>query len=385
MLDREHVVVAMATQHRDERLPELVAVTVSARAEVPRAVLEVAVRTRVVVAIDAAFVRVELGVLRVAVEEQARLAENARALDRIDALPEEVRRIEVRAEDRLALEARGLHRRLAEADERVRVVDAEAGVRFPRDLDAVLRAETRLRRPVRDEHALPLVLEDGRVVRRPRAGDPVGHLVGLRAAGAAREGDHDIGAERGRELDRVDEVAVIGGRVLLVGVDGVSVHGEARERQAVVLEDALDPVLLLLGGEDLGGIEERLAGIRADRELDRIEADLRAVGGDVFEFAAGKECGHHAKLHGNLASLGAVERAENYHRTRPSARVSLANLRMRCLSRTPTPVRCRTHDPGDDRCHPRAPGGAARCPARESTRRATAGPGGAAEAGCAEA
>ena len=81
---------------------------------------------------------------------------------------------------------------------------------------------------------------------------------------------------------------------------GISVHGETGERELMILQNTLDALLLLLRCKHLGRIEEWLSRIRPDRKFDRIEANLRAVCCDVFEFAASKKCGHYAKLHRNL-------------------------------------------------------------------------------------
>ena len=87
---------------------------------------------------------------------------------------------------------------------------------------------------------------------------------------------------------------MVGGRLLLVRMHGIAVDGEARQRKAVILEDALDAILLLLRSQHFGGVEEGLPGIGADGQFDGVEADLGAVRGNIFEFTAGKECGHHA-------------------------------------------------------------------------------------------
>ena len=89
VLDREHVVVALHPEHRDERLPEFMTMAVPAGSERPGAFPQRSVGTRIEVAVDRALMGVEFGVLCVAVEEQARFTEHSRRLDGIDALPEE--------------------------------------------------------------------------------------------------------------------------------------------------------------------------------------------------------------------------------------------------------------------------------------------------------
>ena len=137
MLDRENVVVAVASQHGDERLPELMPMTVAAGSEAPGSVLEITVGTTVQVAVDRTFMRIEFGVLRVAVEEQPRFAERPRGQNGIDPLPEEMRRIEIRSKHAFAATGR-LRRLFRQSDQRVRVVDAEPWMRFPGDPDTML-------------------------------------------------------------------------------------------------------------------------------------------------------------------------------------------------------------------------------------------------------
>ena len=287
----------MAAQHADEGAPELGAVAPAAGAEVPRAALQVAVGLAVEVAVERALVAVELGVLGMHVEEEPCLAELARDEHRVHALPEEVRGIEVGAEDGLALDAGLLLRKLAELDQRLAVVDAEAGVRLPRGAHAVLGAELGLCGPVRHQHGVPLVLEDVEEVAGPRAGDPVGGLVLLRSTGAAAEGDHHLGAELRCELHRGDVVVVVLLGEALLRVHRVAVHGERGADEAAVLQDALDAVLLLLAGQHLLRVEVGLAGPGTHGKLDGAKADVGDVVADLLEGAAGEECGHDAKLH----------------------------------------------------------------------------------------
>jgi hypothetical protein len=112
------------------------------------------------------------------VEDRLLAAEQLDRLDDVDALPEQMARIEVRADLRSD--------RLAQSEQRRRVVDDEAGVHLEGDLlDAVPRRERRCLGPVRDDDVVPLPLEDLEVVVGPRARHPVRILGALVIAGAS--------------------------------------------------------------------------------------------------------------------------------------------------------------------------------------------------------
>ena len=105
MLDAQHAVVSISSQHGHERLPELIAVAVAAGAKRPGAMLEVAVVAGVEVAVDRTFNGVKLGILSVHVVQQLRLTQPPGSADRVDPLPEEMGWIQVGAERRLCSDA----------------------------------------------------------------------------------------------------------------------------------------------------------------------------------------------------------------------------------------------------------------------------------------
>ena len=87
----------------------------------------------------------------------------------IDALPEKMAGIEICAEHG----AGGI----AQAQHRLGVINEETGMRLEGDLlHAVIRREFRLLAPIGDDDFVPLPLQDGKEIRRPGAGDPVGIL-----------------------------------------------------------------------------------------------------------------------------------------------------------------------------------------------------------------
>jgi hypothetical protein len=166
VLDADYAVVTLLLEHANEWLPEFIAVAEAAGAEEPTAIVQVTIAARVERAVDLGIVRIDGRVFAVHVEDAALVTEYAGGFDRIDALPEEVRGIEVRAE----LPATGF----AEAQDGFGVVDGEAGVGFEGDLDAFVGGLGVLFGPVGDQNFVPLVLLNLLVFRRPGAGDPVG-------------------------------------------------------------------------------------------------------------------------------------------------------------------------------------------------------------------
>ena len=144
------------------------AVTEADRAEDPRAVDLVAEGLGVKHAVDGGVVGVDLGVLGVEVINGT--LQGTDGGNGIDALPDEVRGVEVRA-DHVA-------HRLAQAKQRCGIVYAEAGVHLKGDLgDAMLLGKGGGLLPIGNQNLVPLVVEDLSKIVRPGAGDPVGGLI----------------------------------------------------------------------------------------------------------------------------------------------------------------------------------------------------------------
>src|ERR1700730_3976959 len=188
VLDAQNAVVAGDAQCAHEVAPELLVLAVPDAAERPRPLRKTPVVLRVEHAVHADVRAVEIDVLGVHVEDRTRLTEFAHRNERIDALPDKVTRIEVRADLRTG--------GFAEAQHRLGVVDEEAGMRFERDLrQSGLPRERSFGLPVRDRHFVPLPFERLAVFRRPCARDPVRRASIGAVAGAAREAGDDIDAE----------------------------------------------------------------------------------------------------------------------------------------------------------------------------------------------
>ncbi len=135
MFNGDDAVIARLAQLAENSAPGVLAVAVTHGAENPRALVDAVEGRGVQDAVDRRVVGVDGGVLGMEVVDGA--LERPDGGDDVDALPEEVGGIEVRADDR----ADGL----AQAKQRGGVVDAEAGVELKGNLvDAVLLARTRL-------------------------------------------------------------------------------------------------------------------------------------------------------------------------------------------------------------------------------------------------
>src|SRR5262245_21699986 len=132
----------------------------------------------------------------------------------IDALPEEMRWIEVGAD--------GSTGGSAELEECLRVVDNEAGMHFQADLlDALAAGPIGGLRPVRDHDPVPLVLENLQVVGRPRAGDPVWAAVTGCAAWASTKGDDGVDLQLSGEAHDFSIIRIEGGRLCSLGVQWI--------------------------------------------------------------------------------------------------------------------------------------------------------------------
>ena len=137
VLDRERAVVARRAERIDELAPELDGMPGADRAEDPAPLGRPVAGDRLEHAVEREELVLEARVLRMHVED--RIAERVHAGERIHALPEQVRGIEVDAD--------ALARALAEPQHRRGVVDDEARVRLDRDANPVPLARTPRHRP----------------------------------------------------------------------------------------------------------------------------------------------------------------------------------------------------------------------------------------------
>ena len=263
MLDGQNVVVAVYAQLADDIVPLQLAVTVAHRAERPAALAEICVRSGVQHAVAGDVGAVQPCVL--GVEEMNGALQLADGHHRVDPLPEQVARVEVRADDF----AHGF----AQPKQRRRIIHAEPRVHFQRDLlNAVRRGEGGRLFPVGDQHVVPLILQCGAEIRRPGAGDPVWGFVQRAAAGAAAEPHDAADAQLLRQQYGAYEIVVIRLRDRSVGVYGVAVHAQRGNLQPVPPEGFLERAQFLFVVQQYGGVAVRLAGIAAAAHLHRLYA-----------------------------------------------------------------------------------------------------------------
>ena len=163
---------------------------------------------------------------------------------------------------------------LAQLEQRLGVIDAEAGVKLKSYLiDAVSLCERDKVFPIGNEHLVPLPLEDLAEVIRPRADDPVGVFCALVVAGAAGEGVYLMQAELLGEQNGVSDGLVILRSKLLVGVDGVAVARKGAYLHAVFGNERLELLELMLIGEQGLGVGMGVTGVAAAAYLDHLDAE----------------------------------------------------------------------------------------------------------------
>ena len=269
MLDADDVVVTHRPQRADDLLPLCHVHTVADRTEDPAAVQLVAVMLRIEHAVEGGVVLIDLRILRVEVED--RVAELANDRHRVHSLPDEVARIEVRADVFAG--------RFADAQHRLGVVNAEAGMKLERDLYAVLLRELLFLLPVRNKLLVPLVIEDVEELRRPGGGDPVGVRSGRAVAGTAGEGIDDRNAEPFREQYGAGNDGVVIAGDLFIRMDGVAVRGERGDDKSARLELAAER----LRGAGIGNEQFRIAVVVAGEAPDAELGGLDAVSGEEIE------------------------------------------------------------------------------------------------------
>ena len=158
--------------------------------------------------------------------------------DWVPAHPHEMRRIQIHADHRAD--------RVAQADERLRIVDHLAAMVFQGDLlDAVLAGQLYGLLPVRDQYLIPLPFQDLGRDRRPAGDDPVGGMILRRAARAARHHNDGLDAQQACELESLfDNCLML--PPLLVGGELIARAVERLEHKAA-RSDGVHKLLARLG------------------------------------------------------------------------------------------------------------------------------------------
>ena len=127
--------------------------------------------------------------------------------------------------------------RFTELFQGVGIVDTEALVHLQSNLiDTVCFGKGHKVLPVRDEHFVPLPVQNFQVLRRPCAHHPVGVLALGAVAGAAREAVDLMQAQLLSHQHSVVHIVIKLLGHLLVGMDGVAVAAEGADLQAGILD-----------------------------------------------------------------------------------------------------------------------------------------------------
>ena len=225
MFDREGAFIADHPQGGDDIFPVSVIVAIADAAEDPAAVQLVREVLGVQYAVDSGVVLVDLGVLRMEVEDRMFLAEGADCGDGVNTLPDQMAGVEVGADFRADSGA--------ELEQGFDVVNAEAGVHLKRELgNAVLSGKLDLLLPEGDELLFPLPFEDFGEIVRPGTGDPVRMLGLFAVAGATGEAVDGVDAQFLRQTDGVVQVVLKLRGNLLVGVEVVAMGGKGADFEA---------------------------------------------------------------------------------------------------------------------------------------------------------
>ncbi|CDC72974.1 unknown [Candidatus Colimorpha enterica] len=186
--------------------------------------------------------------------------------NRLDPLPDKVRRVEVCAE--------GIADSRADLQHCLGIVNAEAGMHFKRDpCNTVRLCKLRCLLPVRDKHVVPLPLKDLRVIVRPRAGHPVRIFRPLAVAGAAGEGDNGVDLKLFGKKNGIPEIRVVHFSGLPVGMDGIAVSRKRADVDVICVEGLSELKERCFVLEKHGGVALGFPRIPARAYLDGVNAE----------------------------------------------------------------------------------------------------------------
>ena len=292
MLDGHNKVVAHKTEIAYDVFPVKLIVAVAYGTENPRAVSFVGIVLSVKDAEFSGVVLVNLGVLRMEViDSTLKLADSGYG---VDALPDEVRGVEVCADDVADCGA--------ELKKSLGVINTEPGVHFKCNLGyTVSKTELCGLFPIRDENLVPLIVKHGKEVVGPSAGCPVGRLVLGTTAGTAGEGDNGVDAELLCKKNCVGKVVVELLGYSLVRVDGVAVDGKRANLKVVTLHSVAPFLKCCVRREKHLGVTVCLAGITAATDFDCVDAELFKFCKSFIEGKSCKKVSKYAEFHGNFS------------------------------------------------------------------------------------
>ena len=144
-------------------------------------------------------------------------------------------------------------------------------------LNAVRRSKSRRLAPVGNQHLVPLVIQNLRVILRPRARHPVGGFILRAAAGAAAETHDTLDAEPFGQKHRAHEIITEFFRGIRVRMNGIAVSAQRADFQMVLPEHLLKRVQLIVIVQKLCRVAMRFARKAAATDLDRLYAAVREV------------------------------------------------------------------------------------------------------------
>ena len=183
--------------------------------------------------------------------------------------------------------------------QRFGVVDHEARVHLQRDLvDAVIAGERRRLAPVGNHLAVPLPLQDRRIVGRPGVSDPVGIHRALVIAGTSREADDGLDSQLLGQPNRVALLGDVPFGKLRVGVDRIAVHGQRAQVEPARLDCFLKLRALLVARQQLLRVAVLVAGIGPAADLQVLHADRGQVVQGLRQRQVAQQHRHHADSHG---------------------------------------------------------------------------------------
>src|SRR5438874_1828313 len=127
--------------------------------------------------------------------------------------------------------------------------------------------------PVRQQHLIPLIVQNLRELRRPSTGDPVRGTISRSAARTATERTDDIDSQFRRQAHGDVLGALMPASYRRIGMDGIAMARQSTEGQAMAGEVVFD--LLLQGGLREGrlGVEQFALRIGSAGQLDRFQPE----------------------------------------------------------------------------------------------------------------
>src|SRR5690349_18782651 len=222
-------------------------------------------------------------------------AEFLDSFDRIDSLPPQVRRIEVRTDPHAVLT-----HRLAQSQQGLIVVDNKPWMHLDAKVHLLLCKESGLLFPIRDHLLLPLPIEDFAKLVWPSASHPVRVLRPRLTSRASTETVHALHTQHVRELHRLHERLMVLLRNRVDRMQRVSVTRDRRESQSSRLDLLHELVPLGLAPQKLVHLQVCRARIRPAAKFDRLDPLLLHDVEGLVERLIAKKRSENTDLHARL-------------------------------------------------------------------------------------